>query len=78
MAESNDLRYGNTYIPSYVPNNLKWFERDGLETWYKKNKCDDFLSNTALHFEKMKIVNFDMIRNGDKMEPNTAISNDRP
>ena len=50
MAESNDLRYGNTYIPSYVPNNLKWFERDGLETWYKKNKCDDFLSNTDLHF----------------------------
>ena len=68
MAESNDLRYGNTYIPSYVPNNLKWFERDGLETWYKKNKCDEFLSNTDLHLKKMKIVNFDMIRNGDKME----------
>ena len=69
MAESKDLRYGNTYIPSYVPNNLKWFERDGLETWYKKKKCDYFLSNTDLHFEKMKIVNFDMIRNGNKMEP---------
>ena len=78
MAESNDIRYDNKYIPSYVPDNLKCFERDGLETWYKKNKCDDFLSNTDLHFEKMKIVNFDMIRNGDKMEPNTAISNDRP
>ena len=68
MAESNDLRCNNKYIPSYVPDNLKWFERDGLETWYKKNKCDEFLSNTDLHFEKMKVVNFDMIRNGDKME----------
>ena len=50
MAESNDIRYDNKYIPSYVPDNLKCFERDGLETWYKKNKCDDFLSNTDLHF----------------------------
>ena len=68
MAESNDLRYYNTYIPSYVPDNPKWFERDGLETWYRKNKCDDFLSNPDLYFKKMVIVNFDMIRNGDKME----------
>ena len=68
MAESNDLRYDNTYVPSYVPDNLKWFERDELETWYRKNKCDDFLSNTDLHFKNTMIVNFDMIRNGDKME----------
>ena len=68
MAESNDIRYDNKYIPSYVPDNLKCFGRDGLETWYKKNKCDDFLTNTDLHLKKMKIVNFDMIRNGDKME----------
>ena len=68
MAESNDIRYDNKYIPSYVPDNLKCFERDGLETWYKKNKCDDFLTNTDLYLKKMKIVNFDMIRNGDKME----------
>ena len=68
MAESNDLRYYNTYIPSYVSDNPKWFERNGLETWYRKNKCDDFLSNPDLYFKKMVIVNFDMIRNGDKME----------
>ena len=30
MAESNDLRYDNKYIPSYVSDNLKWFERDVL------------------------------------------------
>ena len=33
-----------------------------------KKKCDDFLSNTDLHFEKMILVNSNMIRNGDKME----------
>ena len=68
MAESIDFRYDNKYIPSYVPDNLKWFERYGLETWYNKNKCDEFLSNTDLHFEQMKIVNFDLIRNGLKLE----------
>ena len=26
----------NAYVPEYVPDNLKWFERDGLDTWYKK------------------------------------------
>ena len=62
MAELSDLRYDNKFIPSYVPDNLKWFERDGLETSYKKNKCDEFLSNTDLYLEKMRIVNFDMIR----------------
>ena len=34
MAELSDLRYVNKFIPSYVPDNLKWFERDGLETSY--------------------------------------------
>ena len=34
----------------------------------RKKKCDEFLSNTDLHFEKMKVVNFDMIRNSNKME----------
>ena len=67
MAESNDLRYDNTYMPSYVPDNLKWFECVGFETWYRKKKCDDCLSNTDLHFEKMILVNSNMIRNGDKM-----------
>ena len=68
MAELSDLRYDNKFIPSYVSDNLKWFERDGLETSYKKNKCDEFLSNTDLYLEKMRIVNFDMIRNVNKME----------
>ena len=30
MAFRND----NKYIPKYVPNDLKWYEKDGLDTWY--------------------------------------------
>ena len=61
---------GNTIInlPTYVPDNLKWFERDGLETWYRKNKCDNFLEDTDSHFKSTRIVNFDMIRNGTKLD----------
>ena len=32
MAESNDIRYDNKYIPSYAPDNLKWFDHDGFKT----------------------------------------------
>lgn len=30
MAEGNTWEVDNTFIPQYVPNDLKWFERDGL------------------------------------------------
>ena len=51
MAESNDLTWemDNVFIPKYVPDNLKWHEKDGLETCYRKNKCEEFLSNTDLY-----------------------------
>ena len=32
-------KFDNTFVPSYVSPNLKWYERDGLNTWYKQNKC---------------------------------------
>ena len=65
MAESNDLTWemDNAFIPKYVTDNLKWDEKDGLETWYRKNKCGELLSNTDLHFKNRKIVNFDIIKN---------------
>ena len=65
MAESNDLTWetDNVFIPKYVPDNLKWHEKDELETWYRKNRCEEFLSNTDLHFKNRKIVNFDIIKN---------------
>ena len=65
MAEANQLTWevDNTFIPKYTPNNLKWYEKDRLETWYRQNKCNEFLSNTDNYFQKMRIVNFDIIKN---------------
>ena len=53
--------FDNEFIPSYIPMNLNSSERDGLETWYRQNKCQESLENTNKHFEKRKIVNFHMI-----------------
>ena len=61
-------KYDNRYIPKFVPNNLKWYERDGLETWYLQNKCNDFINNTDEHFKQMKIINFDIIKNNVSTE----------
>ena len=62
--------YTNTYIPEYVPDNLKWYERDGLDTWYKKNKCDEFLEHTDRYFHTAQIINFDIIRNQKQLPKN--------
>ena len=56
-------KFDNKFIPKYVPDDLKWNERDGLDTWYLQSKCADFINNTDEHFKQMKITNFDMIRN---------------
>ena len=53
----------NNFVPPFFPKDLKWFEKDGLETWYSRNKCEEFLENTDLHFKHRKIINFDMIKN---------------
>ena len=34
-----------------------------MDIWYLQNKCADFLMDTDEHFKKMKVVNFDMIKN---------------
>ena len=44
----------NTFAPKFIPDNLKWYERDGLETWYQRNKCSEFLEDTDSHFKNMK------------------------
>ena len=64
MANSSaNTIYTNTCIPVYVSDNLKWYERDGLDTWYQKNKCDEFLEDTDRYFHTTQIINFDIIRN---------------
>ena len=52
----------NTYIPKYVPSDFKWYERDGLLTWYDQRKCEDFLRDADSHFKQAKIINFDITR----------------
>ena len=53
----------NQFVPKYIPSDLKWYERDGLDTWYLEGKCKYFLAGTDGHFKRTKIVNFDIINN---------------
>ena len=81
MATSSATIYTNTYIPENVSDNLKWYERDGLDTWCKKNKCDEFLEDTDRYFHTMQIINFDITRNQktitkNKLEQYQAVSYD--
>ena len=57
----------NTYTSKFVPNNLPWYERDGLNTWYEENKCNDFLEDPDKLFENLQINNFDLIFNKNKL-----------
>ena len=61
-------KVGNRFIPTYVPNNLPWYKRDGLMPWYDKGKCRSFLENTDEHFETLKIVNFDIIDSNGQID----------
>ena len=54
MAQKVD----NIFVQKVIPNDLKWYERGGLNTWYLEGKCKDFLENTDRYFEQMKIINF--------------------
>ena len=61
-------KFDNKFIPKYVPNDLKWYERDRLDTWCLQNKCNDFLNDTDEDFKQMKIINFEMIKNNVSTE----------
>ena len=68
MAEDNlTWQFDNEFVPSYIPPNVKYFERDGLDISYKQNKCRKFLENTDKHFEQRKIINFHMINEGQNL-----------
>ena len=57
----------NVYITKFVLNNLPWCERDGLNTWYKQNKCKDFPEDPDKHFENLQINNLILIFNKEKL-----------
>ena len=61
--------FGNKYIPDYCPPDMRWYERDGLLTWYDQNKYVKFSQNPDEYIKKKKVINFDMINaqcRGDK------------
>ena len=35
--------FSNTLIPKYVASDLKWNQRDGLDTWYLQGKSNDII-----------------------------------
>ena len=45
----------NNYIPEYVPDDLPWYERDGLMTHLDQIKCDKFLEDPEKHFKEKKL-----------------------
>ena len=49
------------YIPPFVPEDLKYYERDKLISWYDQIKRKEFLQNLNNHFENTKIINFGII-----------------
>ena len=55
------MNIANKYVSDFVPNDCKWYERDGLLTWYDQIKCKRFLEDPDRHFNNTKIVNFDII-----------------
>ena len=48
------------YVPDFVPNDLKWYERVELLTWYDQMKYERFLEDVNNHFANTKIVNFEL------------------
>ena len=62
------VKFDSKFIPKYIPNDLKWYERDGLDTWYFQNKSNDFINDTDEHLKQMKITHFDIMKNNVSKE----------
>ena len=69
MAESNlPWQFDNEFVPLFMQPNVKYFERDGLETWCSQNKCQEFSENTDKHFEQRKMINLHSINEGQNLD----------
>ena len=63
--------FTNNYISEYVPDNLTWYERDGLMSYIDKLKYDNFVKDTDSHFKNIHVGNFDIIHKkarGEKID----------
>ena len=65
----SEKTFVNKYIPEYTPNNLEWYERDGLLTYIDQLKCEEFYSNPEQYFKKAEIINFDIINKKGRSDP---------
>ena len=59
------------YIPPYVKENLKWYEKEGLITYFQQLEYKEFKRDRDAYINQTKILNFDIIHHicrGDKLE----------
>ena len=53
--------FAKSYLPECVPEDLPWYERDGLMTYIDRAKYKDFISDPDTAIKNTKIINFEMI-----------------
>ena len=61
----------SSYIPPYIKDNLKWYEKEGLITHFQQREYQEFKRNRDAYINETKILNFDIIHHicrGDKLE----------
>ena len=61
----------SSYIPPYVKDNLKWYEKEGLITYFNQLEYKEFKKDRDAYINETKIINFDIIHHicrGDKLE----------
>ena len=61
----------SSYIPPYIKDNLKWYEKEGLITYFQQREYQEFKKNRDGYINETKILNFDIIHHmcrGDKLE----------
>ena len=53
--------FANSYVPEYVPEDLPWYEHDGLITYIDQLKWKEFISDLNAVIKNTKAINFEMI-----------------
>ena len=51
----------NYFIPPYVKNNLKWFERDGLLLYIDRLNYERFENDRDNYLTNVNVINFDIV-----------------
>ena len=68
IKEISNKKVDNRFVPTFVPNDLPRYERDGLMTQYEQVKYQEFLQNIGSHFQNLHILNFDIINSNGKID----------